>query len=143
MPRYLIERECLLPHAADVVRRQIEDIARYPEYLPGCSAAEVYEDAGAHQRARLQLTWGGFSGEFITRNERTAEGLKLNLEDPGAVLRELTGLWSVAPVGTGCRVSLSLRVRTRLPLPKPLLDSAADELMDAMIRRAEALSRSG
>ena len=43
-----IQKTALLMHSAQTMYDLVADIARYPEFLPGCSGAEILErtDAG-------------------------------------------------------------------------------------------------
>lgn len=40
-----IQRSALLPYPAQALYDLVNDVARYPEFLPWCSAAEVLESS--------------------------------------------------------------------------------------------------
>ena len=64
-----ILRSALLPYPAAVLYGLVNDVARYPEFLPWCSATEVLEVSEVQMLARLVIAKGGLSQRFVTRNQ--------------------------------------------------------------------------
>ncbi len=54
-----------LPH---VVYQLVDDIERYPEFVPGCTAAQVLQRSAQEVVARLAVRRGPLRTEFTTRN---------------------------------------------------------------------------
>jgi ribosome-associated toxin RatA of RatAB toxin-antitoxin module len=60
----------------------VADIARYPEFLPGCSGADILETTEREVVARLELSKAGVKQSFVTRNTNTPPNtISLVLED--------------------------------------------------------------
>ena len=50
-----INKTALLPHSAQTMFDLVADIARYPEFLPGCSGAEIIEQDNVEEDAVLLI----------------------------------------------------------------------------------------
>ena len=67
-----INKTALLMHSAQAMFELVADIERYPEFLPGCSGAEILETMPDGIVARLDLSKAGVKQSFITRNTNAA-----------------------------------------------------------------------
>ena len=64
----VVERSALVTYSAAQMFALVNDVARYPEFLPWCVAARV-EDVSATERiAALKVARGVLQTEFTTRN---------------------------------------------------------------------------
>ena len=123
----------------------VADIARYPEFLPGCSGAEILETTDEGVVARLDLSKAGVKQSFVTRNINMAPScIRLSLED--GPFDSLGGEWRFEALSEdACRVSLDLTFQLRSGLLKMaasrLFESVANDMVDAMVKRANQLSR--
>jgi ribosome-associated toxin RatA of RatAB toxin-antitoxin module len=123
----------------------VADIARYPEFLPGCSGAEVLETTDTGVVARLDLSKAGVTHSFVTRNTNVASSsISLALED--GPFDSLGGEWRFEALSeSACRVSLDLTFQLRSGLLKMaasrLFESVANDMVDAMVKRANQLSQ--
>ena len=105
-----INKTALLPHSAQTMFDLVADIARYPEFLPGCSGAQVLGQTDNEVVARLDLTKAGVTQSFVTRNTNTPyASITLALED--GPFDSLGGEWRFDALSEdACRVSLDLSV---------------------------------
>ncbi|MEX6504226.1 type II toxin-antitoxin system RatA family toxin [Pseudomonas zhanjiangensis] len=138
-----IHRSALLPYPAAVLFELVNDVARYPEFLPWCSASEVLEASETQMRAGLTVSKGGLSQRFVTRNVLVAgESIELNLEE--GPFAKLHGRWEFKALGEkACKISLDLTFDYAGPLVRatlgPLFNQAANTLVDAFCQRAKQL----
>ncbi|MGC4009810.1 MAG: type II toxin-antitoxin system RatA family toxin, partial [Pseudomonas sp.] len=63
-----IQRSALLPYPAKALYDLVNDVARYPEFLPWCSASTVLEASDTAMRAELTVAKGSITQRFTTRN---------------------------------------------------------------------------
>ncbi len=121
----------------------INDVERYPEFVPGCSAAQVLERGADTLRARLTVGSGPLRTSFVTRNRlQVPHAIDMELDE--GPLRSLTGRWRLTPVAagdvTGCRVDLDLTFEVERGLAGlalgPMIERLAGSLVDAFIARA-------
>ena len=138
-----IKRSALLPYPITDIYSLINDVAAYPEYMVGCVGAVVISADEKTMEARLDLSRAGVKYSFTTRNQ---------LEPPTRVVMELvdgpftefTGLWCLQALGdSACKVSLELQFTLKSKVlgvaAKALFNSMADNLVDALVKRAHHL----
>ena len=139
-----IQRSALLPYPAQVLYDLVNDVARYPEFLPWCSASTVLDASDVAMRAKVEVAKGGLSQFFVTRNTLVpGASIEMNLEE--GPFSQLHGLWIFKPLGEkACKISLDLSfdyagsiVRATLG---PLFNQAANTLVDAFCQRAKELN---
>lgn len=128
-----------LPH---VVYALVNDIERYPEFVPGCTSAKVLERAAGSVVARLAVRRGLLRTEFTTRNELDPDrSIRMQLVD--GPFRTLEGSWTFSPVASnGCRIDFRLRFQfsgaLKSALLEPLFEEAQAELVRAFVARAQS-----
>ena len=54
-----VNRSALVRHSAQAMFDLVNDFERYPEFLPGCSDAQLLEQDDAHLVGRLTLSKAG------------------------------------------------------------------------------------
>lgn len=123
----------------------VADIASYPEFLPGCSGAHIIDQGDNVVVGRLDLSKAGVKQSFVTRNTNTPyTSITLALED--GPFDSLGGEWRFDPLSDeACRVSLDLTFQLRSGLLKMaasrLFESVANDMVDAMVKRANQLAK--
>lgn len=137
-----VQRSALLPYPAADVFAIVNDVLRYPEFLPWCSGADVLEESAEEVVAALSLSASGITETFTTRNRlKPFEHIEMVLVS--GPFRELSGGWTFVRLGEdeGCRVELDLNFQ--LSGMKSLLGTvfsrAADQMVDAFCDRANDL----
>lgn len=119
----------------------VNDVERYPEFLPWCAAAEVRSRGDDAMVATLEIRRAGISHRFTTRNRMTRpERLTLELLD--GPFDHFDGLWQFTPLSSdACKVALDLDfdyagrlIRAALG---PVFNRSADTLVDAFCARAK------
>ncbi|WP_426781243.1 type II toxin-antitoxin system RatA family toxin [Pseudomonas syringae] len=138
-----IQRSALLPYPARFLYELVNDVARYPEFLPWCSSATVLESSDEQMRASLEIAKGGLSQQFVTRNTLIpGESIVMDLvEGP---FEQLHGVWMFKQLGEkACKISLDLSFDYAGPIVRatlgPLFNQAANTLVDAFCQRAKQL----
>ena len=138
-----VVRSAIVPHAAAEMFALVEDIERYPRFLPWCVAAEVKSRSPDATRATLTVGMAGLRQSFTTQNEnRAPEAIDLRLvEGP---FRSFAAAWRFQALGAqACKVEFSMEYefasRTLATLLQPLFESIADSMVDAFSRRADEI----
>lgn len=139
-----VHRSALVPHSAAAMYGLVNDVARYPEFLPWCRGSQVIESSDTHMRARLELARAGVAKWFTTVNALVPDRrIAIVLEEGPFNL--LQGRWTFEPIGTGSKVTLEMEfefegVLLDLALG-PVLQDIFASLLDAFVKRADALHR--
>jgi ribosome-associated toxin RatA of RatAB toxin-antitoxin module len=137
-----VKRSALVSQPPAVVFALINDIERYPEFLPWCAHARVVSRSERQIIATLGVRQGGFAGEFTTKNTLTPDtGVLMQLLD--GPFRMLNGQWLLEPIGSGgCRVDfeVAFEFKSRLTgmLFEPLFAQTIGSLVEAFVQRARA-----
>ncbi|MGQ0834728.1 MAG: type II toxin-antitoxin system RatA family toxin [Gammaproteobacteria bacterium] len=138
-----IKRSALVPHPPDRMFALINDIERYPEFVPWCTRARVEARSEREIVATLAVRRGPLRAEFTTRNELEPDRMiRLHLvRGPFSVLE---GQWILTRIGTtGCRIELRMRFAFATTfsgaLFEPVFEKTAASLLDAFVARAKAI----
>ncbi|SDZ99809.1 type II toxin-antitoxin system RatA family toxin [Microbulbifer marinus] len=138
-----IERSALVMHSAEQMFDLVNDVASYPEFLPGCRDAEVLYSDEHVLEARLELSRAGIHQSFITRNQ-LERPLHMTLTLVDGPFKEFTGHWDFVPLAVdACKVrfSLSFSLKNRLIAAAvgKLFSDLANQMVGAMCARAEEI----
>ena len=137
-----IDRHALVPFTAEQMYALVDDVSRYPEFLPWCRKAEERERTPKEVVASLQIHKGALHAHFTTRNRlEPYEAIFLELVD--GPFRTLSGAWRFSPIADkGSRVSLQLQFAFANPLNawllEPVFEHTCNSLVDAFVARAQA-----
>jgi ribosome-associated toxin RatA of RatAB toxin-antitoxin module len=135
-----VKRSALIAESPARMYALINDIERYPDFVPGCTAARIESRKAGEVIATLAIRKGPLRAEFTTRNLLEPDKRVL-MQFVSGPFRVLEGLWTLTPLGDlGCRVELEMRFefanRVAGTLFEPLFEDTAASLVDAFVRRA-------
>ncbi|MCK7596180.1 type II toxin-antitoxin system RatA family toxin [Microbulbifer sp. CAU 1566] len=138
-----IERSALVMFSAEQMFDLVNDVASYPQFLPGCRGAEILHRDGETLEARLDLSRAGISQSFVTRNRlQRPEKMELVLVD--GPFSEFNGCWTFTPLAeNACKVAFTLEFRAQNRLlgaaAGKLFSGIANQMVDAMCERAKQI----
>jgi ribosome-associated toxin RatA of RatAB toxin-antitoxin module len=135
-----VKRTALIAETPARMYRLVNEIERYPEFLPWCTAARVDSRKDGEVVATLTIKRGPLHAQFTTRNLLDPDQRVL-MQFVSGPFRVLEGLWTFTPLGDlGCRVELEMRFefanRVAGTLFEPLFENTAASLVDAFVKRA-------
>lgn len=135
-----IERSALIAFPAAAVYDLVNDVERYPKFLPWCSHAEVLSRSEDEIVARIVIAVRGRRETLLTRNTLTPTSA-IALQMVEGPFRRFEGSWLFTPLGdAGCRVDLeiSFELANRLvgAFAAPFLHRIADRVVDAFVARS-------
>lgn len=139
-----VSRSALVPYPPQRMFELVNDVRRYPEFLPWCAATEILEDKPDEMLARLDLAFGGLKKSFTTRN-RLQPGKMIEIRLVDGPFHHLEGFWRFNPLGGGdaCKIMLDMEFDFSTPLVKfafgPVFTQIANSLVDAFTKRAREL----
>jgi ribosome-associated toxin RatA of RatAB toxin-antitoxin module len=138
-----ITRSALVARPPALLYRLVEEVERYPEFVPGCNFAQVLERGENEMVARLVVRRGLLRADFTTRNTLDPDR-SVHMHLVQGPFRELEGHWSFTPVATnGCHIEFALRFEfsnaVKSALFEPLFEQTASSLVRAFAARAQSL----
>lgn len=103
-----LTQSLIVPYSAAQMYHLVNDVARYPDFVPYCCAAEIHAKSAQHMQATLRFAGKGLKTAVTTHNKLTPDRA-IQMQLIKGPLPHLTGDWAFEPVDAErCRVQLSL-----------------------------------
>ena len=139
----LVERSVLVGYSAERMYRLVDDVERYPEFLPWCGAAHVELRDGKLTRASLLVVYHGVRQSFETENRGQPPEL-IEIRLVRGPFRHLDGAWRFTPLAAhACKIEFRLHYefanRILDKIVGPVFKHIANTFVDAFMQRAEQL----
>ena len=138
-----IRQSAIVGYSAEQMFSLVDDVARYPEFLPWCEKAELLAQTDDTLRARLSVAKGKLRYAFTTDNVRSRPNtIEMRLVD--GPFKRLHGVWRFSDTPLGCKVSLELEFEfasriIALSL-SPVFKAITGSLVNSFKQRADALN---
>jgi len=121
----------------------VNDVARYPEFLPWCPNAQVISASDTEMIATVEVAKGLLKGTFTTRNQLKPYD-HIDLQLIKGPFKTLQGNWQFEHLGElGCRVHLRLSFEFESAwagvLFNPIFQGIANTFVTAFCERAKDL----
>ncbi len=139
-----------VPYSAEEMYALIADVARYPEFLPWCSAARIRgtralpDGAGTVMDADLVISFKVYREKFGSRVTMRPATRTIDVEYLDGPFRYLKNHWKFVPAGErACEVDFFVDFEFRSAILQKLIGLVFHEAMQRVVRafekRAEAL----
>lgn len=139
----VVERSAIVKYTPSQMFALVNDVGRYPEFLPWCVGSRVAESSDSHQVASVKIAVGVMRTEFTTRNLlRPDEAITMELVD--GPFRSLTGHWGFAGIGergssVRFRVEFEFKNRLTAAALSSTFETLCGTLVDAFVQRAKVV----
>ncbi|MBS98726.1 MAG: ubiquinone-binding protein [Oceanospirillaceae bacterium] len=136
-----VNRSALVLHTAEEMFDLVNDVRRYPEFLPWCASTEVVSETDDTLEATLHLAKGGLKYSFTTRNQLQRPS-RMEIGLVKGPFKSLTGIWTFTPLSDeASKVELNMHFEfsgkiTGVAMSK-VFNSVATTLVDAFVTRAD------
>ena len=139
-----VSKTVIVAFLPEQIYRLVDEVERYPEFLPWCGGVRVHSRDADHTRATIDIRYLGVAQSLTTHNlKRHPEEMTLALvEGPFA---SLGGAWRfTALAADACKVEFSLGYTFASPVVAgvigPVMAAIADTLVDRFAARAAQLA---
>ena len=141
-----VNRTALLPYHRDELFVMVNDIARYPDFVRWCKAAEIHSSDERETTASITLEARGMSEVITTRNVlHPPELIRLELVD--GPFEHFQGGWRFTDLSSADQTGTKVELNLRFVLASKMLNAAfgtvftrvANTLVDAFCERAHAV----
>ena len=139
----VVERSAIVAFTPAQMFALVNDVARYPEFLPWCAAARVERLSETSVNAAITVARDPLRAEFTTHNTLVPDAeIAMHLTD--GPFRHMEGLWRFAAIGgSGTRVNFRVEFEFKSRLMAVALNSTFERmcstLVDAFAQRAHAI----
>ncbi len=139
----VVERSAIVSFTSAQMFTLVNDVARYPEFLPWCSSARVEDISPTERIAALVVARGVLRTEFTTRNTllKDAQILMRLVHGP---FRDLKGQWRFEPIGergsrVHFRVEFEFKNRLTASAFNAVFESLCGTIVEAFVLRAQKI----
>ncbi len=139
----VVQRSVLVGYSAQRMYALVDEVERYPEFLPWCGGTELEHRDGEVTRASIQIDYRGIRQTFKTENRTQAPEL-IQIRLVSGPFHTLDGTWRFTALAPeACRIDFQLHYEfaSRLleRLVGPVFHYIANSFVDAFLKRAERL----
>ena len=136
----IINKSALVPYSNAEMFALVDDVERYPEFLPWCRVTEVMSRDADEVRASIGIAHGALNKTFSTCN-RLQRDKMIEMRLIEGPFKHLQGFWRFDALGEqACKVSLDLEFEFASKLIGlaigPVFSQIANSLVDAFCKRA-------
>src|SRR6266850_896648 len=129
----VVERSALVTYTAAQMFALVDDVARYPEFLPWCVGAQVEDVSDSERIAALKVARGVLQTEFTTRNTLVRDA-KIHMQLLHGPFRDLIGEWRFAPIGErGSRVDFRVEFEFKNRLTASAFNAVFESLCGTIV----------
>jgi len=139
-----VRKSVIVPHSCETMFRLVERCEDYPQFLPWCAGAEVFERHADSMRARIDVDYHGLKMHIATFNRRE-EPTHLTLELVDGPFEHFNGDWRFHALGEeGCRVELVVEYtfanRLMETVVRPVFGHIVETLVERFVERADRMA---
>ncbi len=141
-----LKRSALVSYSAGQMYALVNDVNRYPEFLPGCSGSRVLEQRENIMKASVDVSKAGISKTFTTLNRLTPD-ISILMELVDGPFQSLSGGWYFTQLDeSACKVELKLDFEFSSKLIEIAFGKVFNELtsnmVNAFVQRAKQIYQS-
>lgn len=137
----VIRRESLVPYSAASIYDLVNDVARYPDFLPWCAATHIQYQSNEEMKASITVSKGGIEKSFTTHNTLVPHSL-IELRLVNGPFSVFHGRWQFQALAEqACKITFELSFEFKKSLMsyafKKMFEPAANSMMQAFVDRAK------
>ncbi|MDA0912080.1 MAG: type II toxin-antitoxin system RatA family toxin [Proteobacteria bacterium] len=138
-----IHRTALVEYSAKEMYDLVNDIDKYPQFLPMCQAVEVHMHTETEAEATLKIAKGGVKIDFGTHNDMIP-GKEIKIRLIKGPFKRLLGVWHFIPLNDkACKITLDLEFEFSSKVMALALgvvfNTLANTMLDAFCKRAKTV----
>ncbi len=132
MPK--VSKSALVHYSASEMYDLVNDVAKYPEFIPHCRDAKIVKQSDGEMVAGLEIAKVGLKKWFTTRNTLTPhEKVTLTLED--GPFKSLFGAWQFKALDDkACKVTLELEFEFTNKMVEMAFGKVFNEVAQSMVK---------
>jgi len=136
-----IQRNALVAYSASQMYDLVNDVEKYPDFLPGCVRSEVLESTEQHMLASLVLSKAGVK-QTLTTSNTLIKDQKIDMDLSDGPFKSLTGGWQFTALSDdACKIELNLNFVFSSKLMEiafgKIFNSLANNMVNAFSERAK------
>jgi ribosome-associated toxin RatA of RatAB toxin-antitoxin module len=139
----LVERSALVTYTPAQMFALVNDVGRYPEFLPWCVEARAQDVSLNERLATVKVARGLLQAEFTTRNALQPD-TQILMQLVHGPFRDLKGVWRFDAIGDrGCKVQFKVEFEFKNRLTatafNAIFETLCATIVDAFAQRAQKI----
>jgi ribosome-associated toxin RatA of RatAB toxin-antitoxin module len=138
-----VQKTVLIHHSASRMYALVDDVKKYPEFLPWCGGVDLIKQDDASTVATLHIDYHGLHQQFTTENLKTFPSLmEIKLKD--GPFKHLEGVWRFIELNeNACKIEFMLNYEfANIIIEKiisPVFSHIANTFVDGFVARADVV----
>ena len=138
-----VQKTVLIHHSASRMYALVDDVKKYPEFLPWCGGVDLIKQDDASTVATLHIDYHGLHQKFTTENLKTFPSLmEIKLTD--GPFKHLEGVWRFIELNeNACKIEFMLNYEfANIIIEKiisPVFSHIANTFVDGFVARADVV----
>lgn len=138
-----VQKTVLIHHSASRMFALVDDVKKYPEFLPWCGGVDLIKQDDTSTIATLHIAYHGLHQKFTTENHKTNPHLmEIQLKD--GPFKHLEGVWRfIALNEEACKIEFMLNYEFANhfldKLIAPVFSHITNTFVDSFVARADQL----
>ncbi|NOU23968.1 MAG: type II toxin-antitoxin system RatA family toxin [Methylotenera sp.] len=136
-----VQKSVLIHHSASRMYALVDDVTKYPKFLPWCGGVDLIKQDEASTIATLHIAYHGLHQKFTTENHKTYPSLmEIKLKD--GPFKHLEGVWRFTVLNeNACKVEFMLNYEFANSflekIISPVFSHIANTFVDGFVSRAD------
>jgi ribosome-associated toxin RatA of RatAB toxin-antitoxin module len=137
----IVERSALVTYTRAQMFALVNDVPRYPDFLPWCAGVRVEDISATERIAALKVAHGVLQTEFTTRNSLQQDA-QISMQLLHGPFRDLNGVWRFDAIGNrgsrvNFRVEFEFKNRLTAAAFNAVFETLCGSVVDAFVVRAQ------
>ena len=138
-----VKKTVIINHSASEMFLLVDDVLKYPEFLPWCGGVDLIHQDDQSTTATLHIAYHGLHQNFTTQNSKTfPNSMTIQLKD--GPFKHMDGVWQfIALNDEACKIEFSLNYEfANQFLEKiiaPVFNHIANTFVDGFVVRADKI----
>jgi len=138
-----VKKTVIIHHSAGEMFLLVDDVLKYPEFLPWCGGVDLIDQNDHSTTATLHIAYHGLHQNFTTENTKTfPSAMSIQLKD--GPFKHLDGSWQFIPLNDeACKIEFSLNYEFENhfleKIIAPVFNHIANTFVDGFVVRADKI----
>ncbi len=129
-----VNRSALVAFSAESMFDLVNDVAAYPQFLPGCADTKVLHADEEQMKASVMISKAGVKQWFTTQNQ-LSRGHYIKMELVEGPFSKLTGGWTFTPLAEdACKIELNLEFDFSSKLAEMAFGKVFNAIASSMVK---------
>jgi ribosome-associated toxin RatA of RatAB toxin-antitoxin module len=138
-----VQKTILIQHSASRMFALVDDVKKYPEFLPWCGGVDILKQDDQTTSATLHIAYHGIRQKFTTENHKKYPSLmEIKLKD--GPFKHLEGVWRFIELSEdACKIEFMLNYEFANNILEkiiaPVFSHIANTFVDGFVARADVV----